>query len=75
MELAFKPHVDHRKWSLDASWASVLLQIGPEGLGRLEIKLDWASCLCWTSLLVFSTSTPFSKYFMTLSNVSKQDNC
>ena len=35
---------------------------------------SWASDLSWMPMLVFSASTPLSKYFMTLSNVSKQDN-
>jgi hypothetical protein len=40
MKLAFHPYMDHEKRSPDASWASVLLQTGPEGRGRLELKLN-----------------------------------
>jgi hypothetical protein len=41
--------MDHQKRSPDASWASVLLQTGLEGRSRLELELDWASSLAWTS--------------------------
>ena len=41
---------------------------------RLEIMLDRAFGSCWTSLLVIFASTMSSKSFMTLSNVTKQDN-
>jgi hypothetical protein len=51
MKLSFHPYVDHQKWSLDVSWASVLLQTGPEDRARLELELDWTSGLAWTSLL------------------------
>ena len=47
MKLSFHPYVDHQKQSSDASWA----QTGPDGRGRLELRLDWASGLAWTSLL------------------------
>jgi hypothetical protein len=51
MKLSFHPYVDHQKQSPDVSWASVLLQTGPEDRSRLELELDWASGLAWTSLL------------------------
>ena len=43
---------------------------------EVDSKSSWSapSSLCWTSLLVFYASTPSSKFFMTLSNVPKQDN-
>jgi hypothetical protein len=43
--------MDHRKWSQDASWASVLLQTGLVGRSRLELELDWASNLAWSPLV------------------------
>jgi hypothetical protein len=51
MKLYFHPYMDHQKQSPDASWAAILLQTGPEGQSRLELKLDCASGLAWTSLL------------------------
>jgi hypothetical protein len=45
MKLSFHPYVDHRKRSLDASYASVLLQTGPGARDGLELDMDWASNL------------------------------
>jgi hypothetical protein len=53
--------------------AFVLRHAGLGGRGGLKLELDWTSRLTWTSLLVFS-STPLSKYFMILFNVSNHDN-
>ena len=51
MKLAFHLYVDLQKQSPDTPWASILLQTGIEGRGRLEVKLDWALGLDWTPLL------------------------
>jgi hypothetical protein len=45
MKLVFHLYVDRRKRSPYASRAPVLLQVGPEGWGKLELELDWASVL------------------------------
>ena len=74
IKLAFQPYMDHRKWGPDASWVTSLRQTGPRGRGRLKIMLDQTFGSCWTSLLVIIASTSSSKFLMTLSNVSNQDN-
>jgi hypothetical protein len=51
MKLSFYPYVDHRKWSLYMSWASILLQIAPRARGGLELDMDWASDLAWMTLM------------------------
>jgi hypothetical protein len=40
MKLSFHPYVNHRKRSTDASWASILLQIGPAAHDGLELDMD-----------------------------------
>lgn len=51
-----------------------LAQVAPEGSGILNVELGWTSLLNWTSFLVFSASTPLSKYSMNLLDVSKNEN-
>jgi hypothetical protein len=51
MKLSFHQYMDHQKRSPDTSWASILLQTGPEARDGLELNLDWASNLAWTPLL------------------------
>ena len=51
MKLSFHPYVDHKQRSSYATWTSVLLHAGPGARDGLELKLDWASGLAWTSFL------------------------
>jgi hypothetical protein len=45
MKLYFHPYVDHRKWSLDTFWASILLQTGPAA--RDGLNLIWIGPPTW----------------------------
>jgi hypothetical protein len=62
MSLSFHPYKTQPNLSSDASWASVLVQTGPEFRGGDEVELDMAfSCSerpSFSSLISYPFSSP-----------------
>jgi hypothetical protein len=59
---------------LDESWASILVEIGPETQDGIAAESDLISFLLWTPLLLHLDTLAFLKSLLVLSKVPNQQN-